>query len=318
MRPPDRSEDIAESGASPVRRRIRIHTAPQPDDATQIAANGSPGARDSREIPPGAEGAHASGREAIFDVRDVSVSYGGSEAIVGVTLQIHRNLITAIIGPSGCGKTTFLRSLNRMNDSVPGFRIDGKILYHGHDIYDSAVDRVEVRRRIGMVFQRPNPFPKSIYDNVAWAPRNLKMKAGLDERVERALRSAALWDEVKDRLKESALGLSGGQQQRLCIARAIAIEPDVLLLDEPASALDPIATASIEELMETLKNRYTIVIVTHNMQQAARVADRTAFFSLDASGERRAGVLVEYGHTDVMFTRPSDPRTSDYVTGRFG
>jgi phosphate transport system ATP-binding protein len=205
-----------------------------------------------------------------------------------------------------------------MNDSVPGFRIEGKIRYHGHDIYASGVDRVEVRRRIGMVFQRPNPFPKSIYDNVAWAPRNLKMKIGLDERVERALRAAALWDEVKDRLKDSALGLSGGQQQRLCIARAIAIEPDVLLLDEPASALDPVATASIEELMQTLKNRYTIVIVTHNMQQAARVADRTAFFSLDTSDARPTGVLVEYGDTEEMFTRPSDPRTSDYVTGRFG
>jgi phosphate transport system ATP-binding protein len=258
------------------------------------------------------------GREAIFDVQDLCVSYGSSDAIIGVKLQIHRNLITAIIGPSGCGKTTFLRSLNRMNDSIPGFKLDGRILYHGHDIYGSEVDRVEVRRRIGMVFQKPNPFPKSIYDNVAWAPRNLKMKAGLDERVERALRGAALWDEVKDRLKESALGLSGGQQQRLCIARAIAIEPDVLLLDEPASALDPVATASIEELMQTLKKRYTLVIVTHNMQQAARVADRTAFFSLDTSDDRRAGVLVEYGDTDVMFTRPADRRTSDYVTGRFG
>jgi phosphate transport system ATP-binding protein len=233
-------------------------------------------------------------------------------------MQIHRNLVTAIIGPSGCGKTTFLRSLNRMNDSVPGFRIEGKIRYHGHDIYDSEVDRVEVRRRIGMVFQRPNPFPKSIYDNVAWAPRNLKMKEGLDERVERALRSAALWDEVKDRLSQSALGLSGGQQQRLCIARAIAIEPDVLLLDEPASALDPVATASIEELMQTLKNRYTIVIVTHNMQQAARVAERTAFFSLDVSNGKRSGVLVEYDDTELMFTQPADRRTSDYVTGRFG
>ena len=248
----------------------------------------------------------------------MSVSYGSAEALAGVSLQIHRNLITAIIGPSGCGKTTFLRSLNRMNDSVPGFRIDGKILYHGRDIYGSGVDRVEVRRRIGMVFQKPNPFPKSIYDNVAWAPRNLRMKAGLDERVERALRGAALWDEVKDRLRENALGLSGGQQQRLCIARAIAIEPDVLLLDEPASALDPVATASIEELMQTLKSRYTIVIVTHNMQQAARAADRTAFFSLGTSGDRRVGVLVEFGDTEAMFTRPADPRTSDYVTGRFG
>jgi phosphate transport system ATP-binding protein len=258
-------------------------------------------------------------REPIFDVRGISVFYGPNRAIADVTMAIERNLITAVIGPSGCGKSTFLRSLNRMNDSVPGFRLDGRVLYHRHDVYDGAVDPVEVRRRIGMVFQRPNPFPKSIYDNVAWAPRNLKMKAQLDERVERALRGAALWDEVKDRLHKSALGLSGGQQQRLCIARAIAIEPDVLLLDEPASALDPIATSSIEELMLTLKHRYTIVIVTHNMQQAARIADRTAFFSLDAADQgERSGVLVEYDHTNTIFTTPRDPRTSDYVTGRFG
>jgi phosphate transport system ATP-binding protein len=205
-----------------------------------------------------------------------------------------------------------------MNDSIPGFRVDGQVLYHGHDIYGSGADRVEVRRRIGMVFQKPNPFPKSIYDNIAWAPRNLGMKRGLHERVERALRGAALWDEVKDRLKESALGLSGGQQQRLCIARAIAIEPDVLLLDEPASALDPIATASIEELMHTLKRRYTIVIVTHNMQQAARVADRTAFFSLDETEKGRAGTLIECDATEKIFSRPADPRTRDYVAGRFG
>jgi phosphate transport system ATP-binding protein len=205
-----------------------------------------------------------------------------------------------------------------MNDSVAGFELAGTVLYHGHDVYGAHVDPVEVRRRIGMVFQRPNPLPKSIYDNIAWAPRNLGLKAHLDERVERALRGAALWDEVKDRLKQSALGLSGGQQQRLCIARAIAIEPDVLLLDEPASALDPIATASIEELMRTLKHRYTIVIVTHNMQQAARIADRTAFFSLDVIGAERVGTLVEYDDTDRIFTRPRDPRTGDYVTGRFG
>ncbi len=310
---------MTDPGASTVRRRVRIEAAPPLDEATRVAGNGAPAATPSAWISPGGRGsARTAGREVIFDVQDLSVSYGGSEAIADVTFQIHRNLITAIIGPSGCGKTTFLRSLNRMNDSVPGFKIEGEIRYHGHDIYGGEVDRVEVRRRIGMVFQRPNPFPKSIFDNVAWAPRNLRMKVDLDERVERALRSAALWDEVKDRLKESALGLSGGQQQRLCIARAIAIEPDVLLLDEPASALDPVATASIEELMETLKNRYTIVIVTHNMQQAARVADRTAFFSLDVRGGRRAGVLVEYGDTEMMFTRPSDPRTSDYVTGRFG
>jgi phosphate transport system ATP-binding protein len=284
-------------------RRVRIHTAPLLGEVAQQAVDSQ---------------AHTLGREAIFDVEDLAISYGDSQAIAGVTLQIHRNLITAIIGPSGCGKTTFLRSLNRMNDSVPGFKLAGKIRYHGHDIYGTGVDRVEVRRRIGMVFQRPNPFPKSIYDNVAWAPRNLKLREGLDERVERALRSAALWDEVKDRLGQSALGLSGGQQQRLCIARAIAIEPDVLLLDEPASALDPIATAAIEELMQKLKSRYTIVIVTHNMQQAARVSERTAFFSLAVSNGGRTGALIEYGDTETMFTRPTDPRTSDYVTGRFG
>jgi len=316
---PPHPKDRVDPGASPVRRRVRIHTDPPLDGATPPAGSGGLTATSSQGIAPvGQPSALTVGREVIFDVKDLSVFYADSEAIADVTLQIHRNLITAIIGPSGCGKTTFLRSLNRMNDSVPGFRIDGKILYHGHDIYASGVDRVEVRRRIGMVFQKPNPFPKSVYDNVAWAPRNLKMKVGLDERVERALRGAVLWDEVKDRLKQSALGLSGGQQQRLCIARAIAIEPDVLLLDEPASALDPVATASIEELMQTLKQRYTIVIVTHNMQQAARVADRTAFFSLDTSDDRRAGVLVEHGDTEVMFTRPADPRTSDYVTGRFG
>jgi phosphate transport system ATP-binding protein len=318
MKPPD-TIDTAGPGAADVRRRVRIATG-SPLPGTALAArNGRTTQAVPGDDPAGTQpSGRTVGREAIFDVQDLSVFYGASEAVSGVTLQIHRNLITAIIGPSGCGKSTFLRSLNRMNDSIAGFKIAGKIRYHGHDIYDSAVDRVEVRRRIGMVFQRPNPFPKSIYDNVAWAPRNLKMKAGLDERVERALRGAALWDEVKDRLNRSALGLSGGQQQRLCIARAIAIEPDVLLLDEPASALDPIATAAIEELMQTLKSRYTIVIVTHNMQQAARVSERTAFFSLDVSKGRPTGVLVEFGDTDVMFTRPADQRTSDYVTGRFG
>jgi phosphate transport system ATP-binding protein len=254
-------------------------------------------------------------RETVFDVRDMSVFYGDKPALGRVSMQIERNVVTALIGPSGCGKSTFLRSLNRMNDSVPDFRLEGSVLYHGHDVYDRGVDRVEVRRRIGMVFQKPNPFPKSIFDNVAWAPRNLGLRAGLHERVERALRGAALWDEVKDRLKQSALGLSGGQQQRLCIARSIAIEPDVLLLDEPASALDPIATGKIEDLMHSLKNRYTIVIVTHNMQQAARVADRTAFFSLD---DDRVGTLVEYDATQTIFTRPADSRTRDYVSGRFG
>ncbi len=266
----------------------------------------------------GARALQAPEREAIFDIRELSVSYEGSPALTGVSMRIERGLITAVIGPSGCGKSTFLRCLNRMNDSVRGFTLTGSVRYHGHDVYGAGVDPVEVRRRIGMVFQRPNPLPKSIYDNVAWAPRNLKMKARLEERVERSLRAAALWEEVKDRLGKSALGLSGGQQQRLCIARAMAIEPDVLLLDEPASALDPVASASIEELLHTLKHRYTIVIVTHNMQQAARIADRTAFFSLASSGELRAGTLVEYNDTEEIFTRPRDPRTGDYVTGRFG
>ena len=252
----------------------------------------------------------------VFDIRDMSVHYGSKLALHQVTMPIFRHLVTAVIGPSGCGKSTFIRSLNRMNDSIPGFRVDGQVLYHGHDVYARATNRVEVRRRIGMVFQKPNPFPKSIYDNVAWAPRNLGMRDRMDERVERALRDAAIWGEVKDRLTSSALSLSGGQQQRLCIARSIAVEPDVLLLDEPASALDPIATASIEELLHRLKHRYTIVIVTHNMQQAARVADRTAFFSLDMRD--RVGTLVEYADTDTIFSRPADTRTRDYVTGRFG
>ncbi|MGA9859111.1 MAG: phosphate ABC transporter ATP-binding protein PstB [Solirubrobacteraceae bacterium] len=268
--------------------------------------------------PPTDGGTSLTGRAVVFDIRDMSVAYGQKPALAGTTLKIYRNLVTAVIGPSGCGKSTFIRSLNRMNDSVPGFSLGGQVLYHGHDVYARATNRVEVRRRIGMVFQKPNPFPKSIYDNVAWAPRNLGFKHDLDARVERALRGAALWDEVKDRLRASALSLSGGQQQRLCIARAIAVEPDVLLLDEPASALDPVATASIEDLMHELKHRYTIVIVTHNMQQAARVADRTAFFSLDTSGPERVGTLVEYDDTNVIFSHPADTRTRDYVTGRFG
>jgi phosphate transport system ATP-binding protein len=258
-------------------------------------------------------------RDVVFDVQDLSVNYGrGTVAISGVDLDIYRNVITAVIGPSGCGKSTFIRCLNRMNDLVPGATIGGKVLYQGDDLYAAGVDPVEVRRRIGMVFQKANPFPKSIYDNVAWGPRVLGLKQGLDERVEKALTGAALWDEVKDRLKKNALSLSGGQQQRLCIARAIAVEPDVLLLDEPASALDPIATSAIEELMHDLKREYTLVIVTHNMQQAARVADLTAFFSLEVDEQRRSGVLVEYDATDKIFTNPSDKRTEDYVTGRFG
>jgi phosphate transport system ATP-binding protein len=257
-------------------------------------------------------------REPVFEIEGLAARYGTNVAIRNVDLEIYKNLITAVIGPSGCGKSTFIRCLNRMNDEVPGFALEGKLLYHGLDLYGSGVEPVEVRRRIGMVFQKPNPFPKTIYDNVAWAPRVLGLKKDLDERVEKALQRAALWDEVKDRLKKSALSLSGGQQQRLCIARAIAVEPEVLLLDEPASALDPIATQKIEELMQDLKDQYTIVIVTHNMQQAARVADRTAFFSLDVDGPSRSGVLVEYDETTKIFTAPSDKRTEDYVTGRFG
>jgi phosphate transport system ATP-binding protein len=259
-------------------------------------------------------------REAVFRIENLSVSYSGSLALDAVTLDAHRNAVTAFIGPSGCGKSTFIRCLNRMNDLIPGARVGGSILYHGRDLYAPNVDPVEVRRRIGMVFQKPNPFPKSIYDNVAFGPRILGLKKDLDERVERVLRSAALWDEVKDRLKENALGLSGGQQQRLCIARAIAVEPDVILMDEPASALDPISTARIEDLIHELKREYTIAIVTHNMQQAARVADMTAFFSVAVreDGSGRHGILVEYDATTKIFTNPSDERTEDYVTGRFG
>jgi phosphate transport system ATP-binding protein len=271
------------------------------------------------DVAPPRKQARPLQRETVFDVQGLAAGYGrATTAISGVDLEIYRNLITAVIGPSGCGKSTFIRCLNRMNDLVPGARVAGRVLYHGDDLYASGVDPVEVRRRIGMVFQKANPFPKSIYDNVAWGPRVLGMRKGLDERVERALTGAALWDEVKDRLKKSALSLSGGQQQRLCIARAIAVEPEVLLLDEPASALDPIATSAIEELMHDLKRDYTLVIVTHNMQQAARVADLTAFFSLEVGDGSRSGVLVEYDTTDKIFTNPSDKRTEDYVTGRFG
>ena len=264
------------------------------------------------------QGSVASVAETVFDIEQLTARYGANVAVKSVDLDVYKNVITAVIGPSGCGKSTFIRCLNRMNDAVPTFGLDGRVLYHGIDLYGDDVEPIEVRRRIGMVFQKPNPFPKTIYDNVAWAPRVLGLKAGLDERVEQALRRAALWDEVKDRLRKSALSLSGGQQQRLCIARAIAIEPEVLLLDEPASALDPIATQKIEELMHELKRDYTIVIVTHNMQQAARVADRTAFFSLEVEGAERYGVLVEYDETQKIFTAPADRRTEDYVTGRFG
>ena len=259
-------------------------------------------------------------REAIFDVDDVSVFYGEKRAIRNVTFDLHRNEITALIGPSGCGKSTFIRCLNRMNDLIPSARVEGTIGYHGENLYDANIDPVQVRKRIGMVFQKPNPFPKSIYDNIAFGPRVMGMKGDMDEIVERALKRGALWDEVKDRLKTNAFGMSGGQQQRLCIARALATSPDVLLMDEPCSALDPISTGRIEDLMMELKQEYSIVIVTHNMQQAARVSDMTAFFTveLDDDGKDRTGAVVEYAATNKIFTNPEDKRTEDYVTGKVG
>jgi phosphate transport system ATP-binding protein len=264
---------------------------------------------------------HDAPLEAVFRLEDVHVHYGRFLALRGVSLEIGRNEITAFIGPSGCGKSTLIRCLNRMNDLIPGARVEGRIDYHGQDLYGDGVDPVEVRRRIGMVFQKPNPFPKSIYENVAFGPRVTGMRPeSMDDLVERSLRDAALWDEVKDKLRQNALSLSGGQQQRLCIARAVAVAPDVILMDEPCSALDPVSTGRIEDLMEQLKRDYTIVIVTHNMQQAARISDRTAFFTAEAAegtGDR-TGLLVEYDRTDSIFTQPADKRTEDYVTGRFG
>jgi phosphate transport system ATP-binding protein len=256
----------------------------------------------------------------VFDVQDLSVFYGEFRAVRNVGLAVSKNKITALIGPSGCGKTTVLRCFNRMNDLVDTARIEGKIYYHGVDLYEARVDPVEVRRRVGMVFQKPNPFPKSIYDNISFGPKIAGFKGSMDDLVEEALTKAALWDEVKNRLKESGMALSGGQQQRLCIARAIAVEPDVILMDEPCSALDPIATGRIEDLMQDLKNDYTIIIVTHNMQQAARVSDMTAFFTAEVNEDqdRRTGVLVEFDQTERMFTNPADERTENYVTGRFG
>jgi len=295
----ERGNDMTETTASITRQDVRV-----PELTTQTL------------------GAQAGAvRNVVFDLEQLSVFYGDFRAVRDGNLQIHEHEITAFIGPSGCGKTTMLRCLNRMNDFIPTARVEGKVLYHGVDLYAPEVNATEVRRRIGMVFQKPNPFPKSIYDNVAYGPRLLgvKKRAELDEVVERSLRGAALWDEVKDRLKQSGLGLSGGQQQRLCIARAVAVEPDVILMDEPCSALDPIATAKIEELMKDIKSKYTIVIVTHNMQQAARVSDRTAFFTTEVGeSDRRTGVLVEYNPTPKIFSNPDDERTELYVTGRFG
>ncbi len=263
------------------------------------------------EIPGGAE--------PVFSLRGLSVSYGGHLAVRDVNLEIPPRQITAIIGPSGCGKSTVIRTLNRMNDLVAGASVSGQVLYHGQELYDPRVDPVEVRRRIGMVFQKPNPFPKSIHENIAFGLKVNRLTDDLGGRVERALRGAALWDEVKDSLKKNAYELSGGQQQRLCIARAIAVEPDVILMDEPCSALDPVSTARVEDLMYELKDQYSIVIVTHNMQQAARVSDMTAFMTVSSDGgAARTGELAEYDRTEVVFTAPSDPRTEAYITGRFG
>jgi len=271
------------------------------------------------EIPERAGDRPKDERELVFDVRDVSAYYGDFRAVRDITLPIRQNEITALIGPSGCGKSTVLRCFNRMNDLIEGARVAGQVLYHGIDLYDRHIDPVEVRRRIGMVFQKPNPFPKSIYENVAFGPRIAGFKGNMDELVEASLHKAALWDEVKGKLKDSAMVLSGGQQQRLCIARAIAVQPDVILMDEPCSALDPIATSRIEDLMRELVADYTIVIVTHNMQQAARVSDRTAFFTVDVDAEgHRTGFVVEFDDTEVLFTHPTDKRTEDYITGRFG
>ena len=258
--------------------------------------------------------------EKVFELKDIAVYYGDKPAVKDITLEVFKRNITALIGPSGCGKSTLIRCLNRMNDLIPSARVEGELLYHGEDLYGPKVDPVQVRKLIGMVFQKPNPFPKSIYDNVAFGPRTLGMDGNMDEIVEKALRGGALWDEVKDRLDDNAFGLSGGQQQRLCIARCIAVEPDVILMDEPCSALDPISTGRIEDLMMDLKEDYSIVIVTHNMQQAARVSDMTAFLivELTADEKNRWGEIVEYDETEKIFTNPSDQRTEDYVTGKVG
>ena len=292
------------------------------DAETRPAAGGIDGITVSRPTVSSATTSTTPVGEPVFRATDLNVYYGKYRAVRDASLELHKNEITAFIGPSGCGKTTVLRCFNRMNDLIPGARVEGTLTYQNVDLYDPQVSAVEVRRRIGMVFQKPNPFPKSIYDNVAYGPRinGIKKKSQLDDIVERSLRGAALWDEVKDRLKASALGMSGGQQQRLCIARTIATEPEVILMDEPCSALDPIATARVEDLMQELKSRFTILIVTHNMQQAARVSDRTAFFSVEVNpdSDTRTGVLVEYDRTDKIFSNPTDERTENYVTGRFG
>jgi phosphate transport system ATP-binding protein len=291
-------------------RSTATHTRPTPStrqDLTLQTHSAWDGPEVSREVG-----------DAVFDVEGVSVSYGGTPAVRDISLRIPKGEITALIGPSGCGKSTLLRCLNRMNDLIDGCKVDGRIVYHGEDIYADDIDASEVRRRIGMVFQKPNPFAMSIYDNVAFGPRLHGLTKGLDDRVERSLRQAALWDEVKDKLGDPGFSLSGGQQQRLCIARAVALDPDVILMDEPCSALDPIATLKVEDLMRELRGEYSIVIVTHNMQQAARVSDRTAFFTVDMERGVRVGELVEYDVTERIFTASADPRTEGYITGRFG
>jgi phosphate transport system ATP-binding protein len=311
------SSDVRPSG-------VKLAGGPNVSLPNQFPADGGDPAGDVLPVghqPPG-EAAEVPAAQTVFDVRDLHVYYGAFLAVRDVTLQIAQRQITAFIGPSGCGKTTVLRCFDRMNDLIPGCRVEGAIDYHGIDLYGDDIDPVEVRKRIGMVFQKPNPFPKSIYDNVAFGPKisGVKKKGQLDDIVESALTKAALWDEVKDRLGASAMGMSGGQQQRLCIARAIAVQPEVVLMDEPCSALDPIATARIEDLMQELKQDYTIIIVTHNMQQAGRVSDRTAFFTAEVNPEteQRTGVLVEFDLTEKIFSNPSDERTENYVTGRFG
>jgi phosphate transport system ATP-binding protein len=299
--PQDKSQEEAERG---LPQRLGVRSDSEPSGATTEKA------ADRKAAEP---------REAVFSLDDVQVSYGPKPAVRGVTFDIARNEITALIGPSGCGKSTLIRCLNRMNDLIPTARVEGKVLYHGQDLYGPEVDAVEVRKRIGMVFQKPNPFPKSIYDNIAFGPRVLGMKGNMDDIVQSALEHAALWDEVKDRLKTNAFGMSGGQQQRLCIARCLAVEPDVILMDEPCSALDPISTGKIEDLMMDLRREYSIVIVTHNMQQAARVSDKTAFFTVELDDEEhRSGRVVEFDDTEKIFTNPSDSRTEAYVTGKVG
>ena len=292
----------------------------QPETEAVPAPEQDHGSRFVSQYAPATPKTDAPPAEPIFDVRDVAVLYGDHRAVTDITLKLRKNQITALIGPSGCGKSTFIRCLNRMNDLIPTARVEGEIIYHDQNLYGDRIDPVQVRKRIGMVFQKPNPFPKSIYDNIAFGPRVVGMKGDMDEIVESALRRAALWDDVKDRLKTNAFGMSGGQQQRLCIARALATDPDVLLMDEPCSALDPISTGRIEDLMLELRANYSIVIVTHNMQQAARVSDMTAFFTveLDASEKHRTGHVVEFAPTDKIFTNPDDKRTEDYVTGKVG